>query len=97
MKQGGFFFFRGQSAAVGQYEAHPYLYAPATGTAKGGESLGEECCLLLHVLHFRHSCQLVHFQLHQSVVLFHPPFTFFGAGVFYGRINAGQFVDVLVL
>lgn len=85
------------SSAIGQGKPYPYLHTPPAGPAKGGEGLRQKFRLLLHEFHFGAAGEFVHFYLHQSVVLFHPPFAVPVAGIFHGGIEARQLVDVFIL
>ena len=52
---------------------------------------------MFDLFHFVEAGQLVDFDLYQSVVGLHVMFPVFGAGIFYGGIDAGQLVDVRIV
>ena len=96
MKQGGIALPL-RRRAVGQGKQYPYLGTPSAGTAESGKGLWQQGGLLLYIFRFGNARQTVYFQLYESVIVLHPPFSLLCTAIFYGGIDAGQLVYMFVL
>ena len=96
MKQGGIALPL-RRCAVGQGKQYPYLGTPSAGTAESGKGLWQQGGLSLYIFRFGNARQTVYFQLYESVIVLHLPFSLLRTAIFHGRVDAWQFVYMFVL